>query len=367
MTTATASPTSKKAPLREKRKLYDAFVTNGREIDGVVFVGVKTTGIFCRPGCSARKPKFENCDFFRSAQDALLAGLRPCKRCKPLNLPGEPSQVVKSLIDAVEAEPEKRWGDADFRDLGVDSSTVRRQFKQRFGMTFVAYARARRMGLAMSQIKNGRSVMSTQLDVGYESGSGFRDAFARIMGAPPRGYGGAVLQSQWIDTPLGPMVAIANEKALLLLEFTDRRGLEREVERMRNRTKAAIVPGDNKVLQQLQRELREYFAGKRQVFEVPLEMCGTDFQKSVWEQLLKIPSGSVRSYGAQAVAVGAPSAVRAVARANGANQIAVVIPCHRVIGSNGELTGYAGGLPRKQWLINHERAMVGKKNRTLFD
>lgn len=342
-----------------EREYYEALVRRDSEYDGVVYYGIKTTGIFCRSVCPARKPKFENCEFFATAQEALLAGYRACKRCRPLNLPGESASIVKQLVEAVDAEPEKRWTMRDFEELGVDSSTVRRQFKQRFGMTFVAYARARRMGLAMQQIRGGESVIRAQLDSGYDSGSGFRDAFSRVMGAPPRGFDGTVLKSEWIDTPLGPMIAIANDSALCLLEFTDRRGLERSVERLRMRTKSAIVPGENDVLRSIRRELERYFAGETFSFATPLELMGTEFQRKVWRELCRIPAGEVRSYSAQAAAVGAPTATRAVARANGANQLAIVVPCHRVIGANGDLTGYGGGLVRKRWLLEHEGALSG--------
>ncbi|MCA9321200.1 MAG: methylphosphotriester-DNA--protein-cysteine methyltransferase family protein, partial [Planctomycetes bacterium] len=122
---------------RTKRRYYEALVERDSQFDGIVYFGIKTTGIFCRPVCVARKPKFENCEFFRSTQDALLAGYRPCKRCQPLSLPDESSPIVKHLVQAVETEPEKRWTDRDFKALGLDSSTVRRQFKKRFGMTFI--------------------------------------------------------------------------------------------------------------------------------------------------------------------------------------------------------------------------------------
>ena len=113
---------------------------------GVFFVGVKTTGVLCRPTCSARKPKFENCQFYKTAQEALLASFRPCMRCRPLSHPNQVSDLVRTLVDVVEADPSKRWKDRDFENLSVDASTARRQFKKRFGMTFVEYARARRMG-----------------------------------------------------------------------------------------------------------------------------------------------------------------------------------------------------------------------------
>ena len=340
-----------------KQEYYQALTDRNSEYDGVVYFGIKTTGIFCRSVCTARKPKFENCEFYTSARDALLAGYRPCKRCQPMNLPNELSPLVKQMIDAVEADPEKRWADRNFCELGIDSSTVRRQFKKRFGMTFVAYARARRIGLAVEQIRGGSSVINAQLDVGFESGSGFRDAFSKILGSPPKGFQSLVLKSNWIDTRLGPMIAIASDEALYLLEFTCRRGLERGIERLKARTKAAIVPGTNSIIESIERELTEYFAGVRQHFETPLMPVGTEFQKRVWNELCRIPTGEVRSYSQQAIAIGSPKSVRAVARANAANQLAILIPCHRVIGADGELTGYGGGLAIKKWLLEHESAM----------
>lgn len=337
----------------QSQTYYNAFIARNAEYDGVVFVGVKSTGIFCRPTCPAKKPKIENCDFFGSAQDALLAGYRSCKRCHPMSYPDE-SALVTSLIKLVEDEPEKRWKEGDVRALGYDSSTVRRHFQKRFGISFIAYARARRMGLALKHIRGGGRVIDAQIDHGYESDSGFRDAFARIMGTPPSKHTHMVLEAQWINTPLGAMIAMADDDALYLLEFTDRRGLELEVVRMRKKLSCAIVPGDNVILRQTEKELGEYFSGARQDFDIPLSTYGTDFQKTVWSSLRELPYGQTCSYADLADMVGNKNAVRAVARANGSNQCALIIPCHRVIGSDGSLTGYAGGLARKQWLIDHE-------------
>lgn len=341
-----------------QQEYYQALLEKKSEYEGVFYVGVKTTGVFCRPTCPARKPKIENCEFFGTAEEALLASYRPCKRCRPLSHPNQVSDLVRLLVDAVEANPEKRWTNQDFQELSVDASTARRQFKKRFGMTFVEYARARRMGLALKQIREGHAVIDAQLTIGYESSSGFRDAFSRIMGAAPTRSGHhRVLRASWLDTRLGPMIAIADEEALYLLEFVDRRGLEREVERLRRRTRSAIIPGCTAPLRSIERELGEYFDGKLTVFQTPLRMLGSPFQTEVWSRLLQIPAGQTSSYGEIAATMGKPTAYRAVAQANGANQLAIVIPCHRVINANGELGGYGGGLSRKQWLLNHERAM----------
>lgn len=339
-----------------KPEYYQALLGKESEYEGVFYVGVKTTGVFCRPTCPARKPKFENCEFFETAQEALLASFRPCKRCRPLSHPNQVSELVTTLVNAVEVNPEKRWKERDFQELSVDESTARRQFKKRFGMTFVEYARARRMGIAMKQIRDGDSVIETQLDAGYESSSGFRDAFSRIMGAAPTKLGHHhSLKASWLDTRLGPMIAIGDEQALYLLEFVDRRGLEREVERLRQRTKSAILPGITEPICLIENELIQYFEGNLEEFKTPLHLLGSPFQKRVWEELQKIPFGETRSYAELAAIIGKPSAFRAVANANGANQFAIVIPCHRVINSNGELGGYGGGLPRKKLLIAHER------------
>ena len=339
-----------------KDDFYEALIHKKPEYEGVFYVGVKTTGVFCRPTCPARKPKFENCEFFRTAQEALLASFRPCKRCRPLSHPNQVSDVVKRLVEAVEENPEKRWKDQDFKALAIDASTARRQFKKRFGMTFVEYARARRMGIAMGQIRSGEAVIEAQLSTGYESSSGFRDAFSRIMGAAPTKLNEAnVLKASWIDTRLGPMIAIADEQELYLLEFVDRRGLEREVERLRLKTKSAIIPGITTPIASIERELEWYFEGKLSEFQTPVHLLGSPFQKSVWNELLKIPAGETRSYGEIAMNLGKPTAFRAVANANGCNQLAIIIPCHRVIRLNGDLGGYAGGLTRKQWLLEHEQ------------
>ncbi len=338
----------------ERQTYYQALVAKDPGYEGIFYVGVKTTGVFCRPTCPARKPKFENCEFYKTAQAALLASFRPCKRCQPLSHPNQVSKLVQTLVEAVEAEPEKRWREEDFRALSVDVSTARRQFQKRFGMTFTAYARARRMGLALRQIQAGESVIGAQLSAGYNSGSGFREAFTRTLGATPSRCISAVLRAAWLDTPLGPMLAVADDDVLYLLEFVDRRGLERELERLREKTKLAIIPGQTEPIQLIERELIAYFAGKLKTFKTPTACFGPPFQKSVWNVLREIPFGKTKSYTDVAIALEKPSAVRAVAQANGANQLALIVPCHRVIAADSSLGGYGGGVSRKGWLLEHE-------------
>lgn len=342
----------------DQKNYYQALLDKNTAYEGVFYVGIITTGIFCRPSCPAKKPKFEHCEFFKTPKEALLASYRPCKRCHPLSHPNSISPIIELLIDAVEQEPQKRWREQDFQKLSICGSTARRQFKKRFDMTFVGYARARRMGIAMKQIRAGSAVIDAQLATGYRSSSGFRDAFSRTLGAAPTLLDSSnVLKSAWLDTPLGPMVVVSDEKVLYLLEFVDRRGLEREIERLRQKTKSIIVPGSTDPITSIQAELDKYFDATLKVFETPIAESGTPFQKRTWEQLRKIPTGQTRSYADIAKEIGQPLAYRAVARANGSNQLAIIIPCHRVINTNGDLGGYAGGIERKKWLLCHEKSV----------
>ena len=341
----------------DQEELWQAFNARDSAYEGVFFVGVTTTRIFCRPTCSARKPKRENTEFFDNKSAALHAGFRPCLRCKPMQATSEVPALVEVLRKRVESDPAARLRERDLLEMGIEPSTARRQFKRYFGMSFHAYQRARRMGAALAAVKGGMNVLDTQLDHGFESASGFREAFAKVFGAPPSKSSGVhCLLSRWIETPLGAMLALADDAGLYVLDFVDRRGLEREILRLRERSKMAIVPGTHRVLDQAEQEIGEYFAGKRTRFTLLLAERGTDFQRAVWQQLLQIPPGETRAYADIAKAIGRPSANRAVARANGDNFRAIVIPCHRVIGSDGSLTGYGGGLARKQWLLNHEAA-----------
>ena len=193
-------------------------------------------------------------------------------------------------------------------------------------------------------------------DSGYLSHNGFRDAFVRTFGATPREEEGIdSVTLGWIESALGPLLAGADDRGVCLLEFSDRRVLEAQLANLRRRLGRPLAPGENALLARLRSELAEYFAGRRRAFELPLHAPGTPFQERVWSELLLIPYGEVRSYEEIARRIGAPKAVRAVGRANGMNRIAIVIPCHRVVGKDGSPVGYGGGVRRKEWLLNLER------------
>jgi AraC family transcriptional regulator of adaptative response/methylated-DNA-[protein]-cysteine methyltransferase len=327
--------------------------------DGIFFVAVRTTSIFCRPSCASRRTLTKNREYYATAKQALFAGYRPCKRCRPLETDGRPPEWVARLLGAVERDPQARWRDADLRRLAVDPARARRFFVKHYGMTFQAYCRGRRMNEALQQIKRGARLDDVALGNGYDSHSGFRDAFARTFGRPPgKGRDAGCVVVAWAESPLGPLLMGATDDGVCLLEFTDRRALETQIDTVRRRFRSAVVPGHHAYIDQLQDELAPYFAGKLQKFRVPLIYPGTPFQQKVWEELLKIPYGETRSYEDVARAVGTPTAQRAVGTANGSNRIAIVIPCHRVVNKGGRLGGYGGGLWRKQFLLDLERGVT---------
>ena len=342
--------------------MYRALVNRDSSFEGIFFVGVRTTGIFCRPTCSAKKPARMNVDFFSTPSEALHGGYRPCLRCRPMD-PGErPPKLIERLRAEVERAPDGRLTDKELAAMAIDPSTARRQFKRHYGMTFQAYHRARRMGLALREVRRGGRVDDAQNGSGFESASGFREAFTRIFGDPPSAAKSrACMFAERIDTPLGAMLAVADDQGLRLLEFADRRALERELTILRQRLKTNVVPGEHRYLEAIRSQLARYFSGKELKFDVPLAPIGSDFQLRAWEVLRSIPVAETRSYSWMAERLGIPGARRAVGRANGTNMLSIIIPCHRVIRADGTLCGYGGGLWRKKWLLDHERKWSGKK------
>lgn len=336
--------------------LYAALLERDPVYDGFAFVGVKSTGVFCRLTCPARKPKKENAVFYPTVVEALEAGFRPCKRCQPLSLFGARDKTLGTLLASLENDPEKKWSEGDLTAAGLDPSTVRRAFKRQFGVTFLEMARLRRLGKGVNHLITGAEVIDAQLEARFESGSGFRAAITRHLGMnPSQARRHRFLKSHWLETPLGSMLAVADHQALHLLEFVDRQALPTELTRLRNLTGSEIIMDRTPVTDRLEKELHDYFAGTSCRFATPLAEHGSVFTRQVWDALRSIPAGQVRRYSSLAAAIERPRATRAVARANGANQIAILIPCHRVIGADGTLTGYGGGLWRKQWLIEHEK------------
>jgi len=334
---------------------YNVIGKQDTRYEGIFITAVKTTGIFCRPSCRAKKPKAENIIFFDSAQEALQNGFRPCKVCKPMEKMDETPKYVINIINELHENPYLRIKDHDLRKRGIEPSHIRRWFKKHHNMTFHTYQRMLRINAAFNSIKKGETVTNAAFDSGYNSLSGFNEGYRSIFGNSATDSNEInIINIVRFTTPIGPMFACATSQGVCLLDFTDRRMLETEFKDLCKRLNAVILPGINPHLEHVQFELGEYFLGKRRKFTVPLHTPGTDFQQSVWKILQDIPYGETRTYKQQAIAIGNPKAVRAVAGANGQNRVGIIIPCHRVIGSDGSLVGYGGGLHRKKWLLDLE-------------
>lgn len=339
--------------------MYNASFNKNPDFEGVFWMGVKTTGIFCRPTCTARKPKPENVEFFQNTKDAILKGYRPCKVCKPLENPDETPEYIQKILEKLREDPSLKFKDSDLIQRGLEPATVRRWFQKNHGMTFQAFQRMFRLNTAFKKIQQGENIMETAYDSGFESLSGFSESFKSVFGVSPKNSKTQqIIDLKRIETPIGSMYAAAVEEGICMLEFTDRKMLETEFKDLAKSLNATIVQGENPHFKTLEKELAEYFDGNRTEFTVPLSPVGTEFQKSVWKVLLKIPYGETWNYKKQSEVLGDVKKVRAVANANGMNKISILIPCHRVIGSNGTLTGYGGGIWRKQKLLELEKAIL---------
>lgn len=336
--------------------MYNAIVNKDLSFEGQFFTAVKTTGIFCRPTCTARKPRFENIEFLKTTKDCILKGYRPCKICNPLEKLNQTPALYQQVIDALMQDPSLKLKDYDLKQKGIEPSQIRRWFLKNHGITFQAFQRMIRINSAFKKIQNGETVTNAAFDSGFESLSGFGESFRTIFGvSPKKGKHQHIVDLKRIETPLGTMIACATEKGICLLEFSDRKMLETELKAIAKLLNATIIQGHNTYIDALEKELNEYFSGQRKAFEVPLHTTGTAFQIKVWEALQNIAYGQTISYKEQAVAIGSDNSVRAVANANGMNRVSILIPCHRVIGSDGQLTGYGGGLWRKKFLLDLEK------------
>lgn len=339
-------------------KYYKALLERDEKFIGIFFAGVKTTSVFCISTCRARKPKLKNVEFYSSFKDALANGFRPCKICKPTENANKAPKQVEVAINLVKNNPKEKITDYQLEQAGISPELVRRWFKKNYGMTFQTYQRMYRINNAYQELKKGRNTTDIAFDSGYESLSGFGYTFKKMVGkSPNNSLKENIILINRFTTVLGPMFVCATENGICLLEFVDRRMLETELRDLQDRLDAKILVGENEHIIQVKKEIAEYFEGTRRNFDVKLELVGTEFQKSVWNNLKNISYGETISYQEQAKNINHKGA-RAVANANGHNHIAIIIPCHRVIGKNGDLKGYGGGVERKKWLIDHEHKIL---------
>lgn len=241
------------------------------------------------------------------------------------------------------------------KENGLQPEKVRRWFKKHHGMTFQAYQRMLRINSAFQDLKKGKQVTDSAFNSGYNSLSGFGYTFKVLVGdSPKESLNKSVILITRVTTPLGPIFICASDKGICLVEFTDRKMLETEFRDLQKKMDAIILQGENEHIKTCKKQLNEYFNGSRKSFDIPLDLPGTPFQQLSWKELQNIPFGATSTYQEMAKKIGKETSVRAMANANGHNRVAIIVPCHRVIAKDGSLTGYGGGLQRKQWLLDHE-------------
>ncbi len=346
MTTATALPS--------RRTLLRAVAERDAEWDGLFVFAVRTTGVACRPSCPSRRAREEHLEFFPGIADATAAGYRACRRCRPDQQAAAPEWWDRAVALA-DAAGESRISDRDLKDAGIDPVRVRRYARRAYQQTFHAWLRSRQVAAAQRRLHRGEPLDRVIVESRWQSHSGFRDAFARVAGRSP----GRARQSEPIavavwQSPIGPLVTAAVDDGVCMLEFGDERRISQQVASLHRWFGGPVVHDSHPHLAALHQQLDEYFKGSRTEFTVPLVIRGTDFEMATWNALREIPYGTTVSYADIARRIDNPNAVRAVGSANGRNRIAIVIPCHRVVNSDGALGGYGGGLWRKRRLLEIE-------------
>ncbi len=331
---------------------WAAFEARDRSHDGDWFAAVKTTGIYCKPSCPARHPKREHVEFFTSAKEAQDAGYRACLRCRPDEVSRDREAVAKAVKLIEAAEGPLRLAQLAAA-VGYAPHHFQRLFSRDLGVSPAAYARALRARRTQTHLDEDKSVTTAVYDAGYAAPSRFyADANDRLGMTPSAwrdGGRGVTIRYAIVDSPLGLLLVAATSKGICRLTFE-----EDENALLRRFPNADIRLDDGTIAAWVNGALTA-ISSPSAARELPIDVRGTAFQEAVWRELRRIPIGQTRSYADIAKAVGQPGAVRAVGTANGSNPVAVLVPCHRVIRSDGSLGGYAGGLERKRRLLDAER------------
>jgi AraC family transcriptional regulator of adaptative response/methylated-DNA-[protein]-cysteine methyltransferase len=332
---------------------WSAFLRRDRSFDGQFVGAVKTTRIFCKPSCPVRHPLQKNVVFYATNEAAIAAGYRACMRCRPQDVARDEIAVAKALEILAQDDPPALEPLAAM--VGYAPHHFHRLFKRHVGVTPSAYARSLRGQRAQAALANGVRVTDAIYDAGYSGPSRFYADMKGQLGMTPsawkNGGAGAVIRYAVADTSLGKMLIAATDVGICRLSFD-----EDEAE-LRRRFPNAIIEAGGAELDQVVRGAVSAVERPSHMPDLPLDVAGTAFQQKVWAELRRIPAGETRSYAQIAAAVGSPGAVRAAGSANGANNVAVLIPCHRVIRSDGALGGYAYGLDRKEKLLKLEQTL----------
>ena len=334
-------------------QMAHAFATRDRARDGQFVVAVTSTGIYCRPSCPARRPRPENTRFFASIKQAEAAGFRPCRRCEPEAVKRDMAavQLALSLLRA----SQERLPLAELAgQCGYSPGHLQRIFTRATGLSPAAYGRALREERARAALSETGGVTQAIYEAGFEAPSRFYDGMEGKLGMRPSAWasGGAGVTIHWdiAQTTLGPMLVAASDTGVCRVSFN-----ESEAHLQARFPRADLAQGGHAFADLMERVIAAVEIPGQGGADIPLDVIGTAFQQRVWEELKRIPAGETRSYGELAAALGTPSASRAVGGANGANPVAVLVPCHRVVQADGSLGGYAYGPDIKRELLRREK------------
>ena len=343
---------------------WAAFMRRDRSWDGRIIGAVTTTGIYCKPSCPARRPKREHVIFYSSTDEARAAGFRPCMRCKPDEV-GRDREAVAAAVKLIEQAEDAPTLEQLAAAVGYAPHHFQRIFKRDLGVSPAEYARALRNRRAEAALKANGRVTDAVYDAGYSGPSGFYSDAKERLGMTPSAWrdGGRGETIRWthFDSPLGQMLIAATSKGICRLTFDD------SEDSLRRLFPKATIVKDEGGLKELVEGALAAIERPLAAPDLPIDVAGTAFQEAVWRELRKIPAGETRSYAEIAAAIGAPKAVRAVGSANGDNHVVVLIPCHRVIRSDGSLGGYGGGIERKKKLLAAEGHPVAAPELPLVD
>jgi AraC family transcriptional regulator, regulatory protein of adaptative response / methylated-DNA-[protein]-cysteine methyltransferase len=325
--------------------------------DGRFVFAVRTTGIYCRPSCPSRRPRRDSVEFFPNPNEAERAGYRACLRCKPTEISSQAQYVTRARQLLDNAEGVVTLAQLS-RQVGLSPFHLQRLFKRATGLSPREYQSARRMQQVKSQLRKGNDVTTALYDAGFGSSSRLYEKAPQHLGMTPgeyrRGGAGATITFAITPTPLGRLLVAATERGLCSVRFGENAS---ELERnLRDEFHAAELHRDDSAMRKYIDPLLASIRGENTVIDLPLDVRATAFQMKVWETLRQIPSGETRSYSEVAREIGSPAAVRAVARACASNPVALAVPCHRVVRSDGDLAGYRWGIERKKKLLERERA-----------
>jgi AraC family transcriptional regulator, regulatory protein of adaptative response / methylated-DNA-[protein]-cysteine methyltransferase len=347
---------------------WRAVMARDAAFDGSMVFAVRSTGIYCRPSCPARRPRRQNVLFFPRPEAAEGAGFRACRRCRPKGVSPAQEQAawVEDACRRLAAREDGRLRLADLgAELGVSPHHLQRTFKQLMGITPRQYADAVRLGFFRTHLKKGADVTAAVYDAGYGSSSRAYEGAAARLGMTPGAYrkGGQGMRIAYtiVPSPLGRLLVAATERGISAVCLGDADGpLEAA---LRQEYAAAELRRDDTGLKAWVAGILQRMEGREPAGGLPVDLRATAFQRRVWEELKAIPRGQTRSYGEIARRIGQPSAARAVARACATNPVALVIPCHRVVGGDGRVAGYRWGVERKRRLLEREAAPGGAGDR----